>query len=304
VFKKSLIFISLAVSTTHGFSTQVNQPSLLPEPVKLGVYDIPRTFDTLRTVSFEETWCFWDKYNDTRKNHRGSTSLRAELNAMVAKGRTPVVTIEPWPVTSIGTADSLLPDIVAGKYDLLIKALAKDVNTVGAPCYIRWAPEMECGNEYPWARKLPSDYVAAYRHFVTHFRKIAPKSVMIWSPVGNDGLQPYYPGDDVVDYVGFSLYEVPAASTTWFGHPMSFDGWMQNKYPRLAQFSKPLIIAELGVADTPEKQNEWLLNAFGATVNYPLLQVLVYFNAQDLHSWEKWGAKGAPNWTIDPAIFR
>jgi len=42
----------------------------------------------------------------------------------VAKGRTPVVTIEPWPVTSIGTADSLLPDIVAGKYDLLIKALS------------------------------------------------------------------------------------------------------------------------------------------------------------------------------------
>jgi endoglucanase len=305
MFKKSLIVVSLVVSATHGFCTQVNQPSFLPEPVKLGVYDIPRTFDNINTVSYEETWCFWDKYNADRKNRRGSTSLSVQLKAMVAKGRTPLVTIEPWSVASIGTADSLLPDITAGKYDLLIKALAKDINSVGTPCYIRWAPEMEfTASEYPWAHQAPSDYIAAYRHFVARFRKTAPKSVMVWSPVGNDGLQAYYPGKDVVDYVGFSLYEVPAASTTWFGHPMSFDQWMQNKYPRLVQFNKPLILTEFGVADTPENQKKWLLDAFGATVNYPLLQVLVYFNAQDLHSWEKWGAKGAPNWTVDPAIFK
>ena len=304
MFRKSIIAVGLAISTSHGFCTPVKQPSLLPEPLKLGVYDIPRTFDTLHTVSFEETWCFWDKYNEALKNHHHSSRLLPQLKAMTARGRTPLITIEPWPVSSIGTAEHLLPDIIAGKYDVLIKALARDVNALGTPSYIRWGPEMEFVHEYPWACKPPADYVAAYRHFVTLFKKIAPKSVMIWSPVGNDGLQPYYPGDDVVDYVGFSLYEVPAASTSWFGHPMSFDEWMQNKYPRLSQFNKPLIIAELGVADDPQKQKEWLLSAFGATVNYPLLQALVYFNAQDLHSWEKWGAKGAPNWTIDPAIFK
>jgi beta-mannanase len=304
MFKKSIIGMSLVMSTTHGFCTQVNQPSFLPEPVKLGVYDIPRTFETIRTVSFEKTWVHWDMYNETRNNHRGSTPLLAQLKAMVAKGRTSLIAIEPWPVASIGTADSLLPDIAAGKYDLLIKAIARDVNALGAKSYIRWGPEMEFVHEYPWARKLPSDYVAAYRHFVTVFKEGAPKSVMIWSPVGNDGLQQYYPGADVVDYVGFSLFEVPAASTTWFGHPMSFDQWMQNKYPRLAQFNKPIIIAELGVADVPEKQKQWLLDAFGAIAKYLLLQGMVYFNAQDSHSWEKWGAKGAPNWTIDPAIFK
>ena len=303
MFKKNSIIVSLVVFATSGFCTQVTQPAFLPEPVKLGVYDIPRAFDNLNTVSYEQTWCFWDKYN-VRKSHRSPSSLLVQLKAMEAKGRTPIITIEPWQVASIGSADSLLQDITAGKYDSLIKAIAKDANSAGI-CYIRWAPEMEfAASEYPWAHRAPSDYIAAYRHFVTVFKKIAPKSVMIWSPVGNDGLEAYYPGKDVVDYVGFSLYEVPAASTTWFGHPMSFDQWMQNKYARLAQFNKPLIITEFGVADTPENQKKWLLEAFGATVNYPLLQIMVYFNAQDLHSWERWGAKGAPNWTIDPAIFK
>jgi len=271
------------------------QPPGLPLTVNAGVYDPIHTFDNIHTMTFEEVWCFWDKYN--------AGQLLPKLKVIKARGRTPIISIEPWPVSSIGNANTLLPDIISGKYDSLIWKLAKEINALGSPAIIRWGAEMEFVREYPWACKRASDYIAAFRHFADTFKETAPTSLMLWSPVGNIGCEQYYPGDDVVDYAAYSLYELPASSTIWFGHPMSFAQWMDDKYPRVAQFYKPIIIAELGVFDTPEKQKAWLQAGFAAAANYPLLKALVYFNAQDIHSWAKWGAKGAPNWAIDPNIF-
>jgi beta-mannanase len=78
---------------------------------------------------------------------------------------------------------------------------------------------------------------------------------------------------------------------------------MNQKYPRFVTFNKPIIITELGVWDTPVKQEAWMQAAFAAVPNYPLLKVLVYFNTQDLVSWKKWGGVGAPSWFINPSIF-
>jgi endoglucanase len=126
---------------------------------------------------------------------------------------------------------------------------------------------------------------------------------MVWCPVGNSGCERYYPGADVVDYTGYSLYELPAASTTWFGRGQSFAKWMNQKYPRFVGFNKPIIIAELGVCGTPAKQKVWMQEAFATVKNYTLVKVLVCFNAQDPVSWKQWGGAGAPNWAINPAIF-
>lgn len=110
-------------------------------------------------------------------------------------------------------------------------------NDMGAPVMVRFAHEMN-GSWYPWAQK-PGEYVRAFREVAGAVRA-APASVTVWSPndgggypfsggsyeaqpgtpefaeldTNSDGVlneaddmySPYYPGDDVVDWVGLSLY--------------------------------------------------------------------------------------------------
>jgi beta-mannanase len=280
----------------------VKHPSALPPTVDAGIFDTTHTFDKSHNFAFEQLWVYWDKYNEAGKHY----GLLSKLQTIAARGRTPIVAIEPWTVKSIGTDDTLLTDIAAGKYDSLITHLAKEVNSLGKPVYIRWGSEMEFNHDYPWQSKPAGDYIAAFRHFTQLFKQFAPTSVSIWAPVGNIGLEAYYPGDDVVDYVGFSLFEVPASSTLWFGHPMTLAQWLDDKYPRVSQFYKPLIIVEFGVWDTPANKIIWLQDGFKAMGdgNYPLLKIAAYFNTQDSFSWKKWNAAGKPDWTVSPALFK
>ena len=57
----------------------------------------------------------------------------------------------------------------------------------------------------------PADYVAAYRHIHAVFAQYGvTKAVWAWVPTGWKGnynkLAPYYPGNDVVDWIGWDPY--------------------------------------------------------------------------------------------------
>jgi hypothetical protein len=47
-------------------------------------------------------------------------------------------------------------------------------------------------------------------------------------------------------------------------------------------YQKPVMIAEMGVAATPERQAEWLSEAMSEICSFPLLRMVVYFDAPDL----------------------
>src|SRR5271166_133426 len=92
-----------AIMTVAAFSrTKYTPPavvhlSALPPTVQLGVYDNVHTFGKLQTITFEHIWVWWDRYT--------SGQLLPQLKAIVAKGRTPLVSIEPWTIKSIGSDD-------------------------------------------------------------------------------------------------------------------------------------------------------------------------------------------------------
>jgi cellulose synthase (UDP-forming) len=262
--------------------------------VDLGVFDFHHKFDKV-PLTYEQIWVFWNDPGD----------IKAQLRAVDKKDRIPVLSIDCYSIKAIGTDDSLLQDIVAGHYDAIIIKMAKDVSAFGDTTLIRWGPEMDLTNapSKPWSGKSPEAFIAAYRHFVILFREYAPASYQIWSPVGNWGCEKYYPGDDVVDFTGYSLYELPVASKLWFGHERSFSEWMNEKYPAFAEIGKPIIIAELGIFGRSERQSAWMKEAFASLWRYPLVQAILYYNSRDVVSWKKWGAKGAPSWFIDPAVF-
>jgi beta-mannanase len=74
----------------------------------------------------------------------------------------------------------------------------------------------------------------------------------------------------------------------------SFQILFSRKYATLAQFHKPIIIAECGVS-VSEDQTSWIAGMRQSVGAFPLLHTIVYFNAQDGYAWVN-GTK--PDWRL------
>jgi hypothetical protein len=142
-----------------------------------------------------------------------------------------------------------------------VAALVDDVQQTGAPVIVRFAHEMN-GSWYAWGQQ-PMEYIASFRRVADALRAGAPGSAMMWAPnegggypfvggsaaavpgteafalldtdgdgvltIADDPYAPYYPGDDVVDWVGMSLYHWGAQ------HP-----WGANVLPEPEKFALQL----------------------------------------------------------------
>src|SRR5437879_13844273 len=76
--------------------------------------------------------------------------------------------------------------------------------------YLRCGHEMEnVTGRYPWAVRNAELYKNAYRHFVTACRLYTHNISYIWSPVGDNGCERYWPGPAFVDFVGLSVFGFP-----------------------------------------------------------------------------------------------
>ncbi len=157
---------------------------------------------------------------------RGWLAPRAFCEAADQNGATPILTLEPMlnPGQFARDWTEKSPAFEAAK------TFAQGVGGWKKPIFIRWAHEMN-GSWYPWAewndknqnmQRDPgedtgftaADYRAAYRNVAALFRQYAPNAALVWCP--NSGLLggarrdvfgPFYPGDDVVDWVGLDVYE-------------------------------------------------------------------------------------------------
>ncbi len=145
-------------------------------------------------------------------------------DAATKVGATPILTLEPF------IPQSLLDWKPGSKAYEATKTFAEGAGKWGKPLFIRYAHEMN-GSWYPWAEWTDKNenmqrdageetgftaahYVQTYRNVASMFRKYAPNAALIWCP--NSGLlgggkrdvfRPFYPGDDVVDWVGIDIYE-------------------------------------------------------------------------------------------------
>ena len=111
-------------------------------------------------------------------------------------------------------------DIIDGKYDA---KLTKDFKYLGSrsyPVFFRFGGEMN-----DWGKGHGAEYIEAYKHMAAIARSNAPKVALVFSPNyythRGDDLENYYPGDDIVDWIGVSLYynKYPIEGET------NFNGW-------------------------------------------------------------------------------
>ncbi len=153
-----------------------------------------------------------------------------------------------------------LQKIIAGNFDVDLRAWASDAKSFGSPILIEWGTEPN-GNWFSWngkwnggEKKGPARYIAAYRHIVDLMRNEGADNLLwVWHVNWLDeperkwnAFENYFPGEHYCDWVGLSGYG-PTTPMTRDGTE-SFAFKMRKAYPRLTRIApgKPIIIAEFG----------------------------------------------------------
>ncbi len=189
------------------------------------------------------------------------------------------------------------------------------------PLLIDFAVEMN-GWWFPWggAHQKPADYKAAYQRIIQIFREQGVKHVTWFfhadiseipyadekgnSPFKSVVFNPalYYPGDDYIDWLGFSLYgqnDKTSGASQWKSFskiaqsPSLFSKGL-SQFEHLASISKkPIALLEFAVtdghmADKGTKKAHWLADAFNSIKTLkdasgkPRIKAISYWN----ESWE------------------
>ena len=193
-----------------------------------------------------------------------------------ANGRIPMIS---WGKESTAT-------ILSGADDAYIAARADGVKALGKPVFLRWFWEMD-GTKNLALSGSPEAYIAAWHHIHDIFSARGATNVAwVWCPNASSfksgTAQPYYPGDDAVDWIcadGYNFW--PDGSYREFADIFSsFYAWG-------SQHPKPLMIGEYGDMQAgPGQRAAWIDAAHAALEEqYPRILAAVYFHSNGFHDW-------------------
>jgi len=247
----------------------------------LGVLDSDNRFDNDQKLIYKHYFVAW---GDTYQN-----DLDIAVTSIKSLQKEAIVTIEPWPQNG-DTAEKMYNKIIAGDYDENIRTTCTTLASSSSKPIMRWGHEVDlAGNtRYLWATKDNELFKRGFAHVYTVCKKISPTVQIMWSPAGVDGAEKYFPGPEYVDLVGLSIFGYPAYEKKEFGKESTFDDVFSPRYNRMKQFSKPIVIAELGAAGNDEYKKAWMDQAvkrMAELKTYPLLKGFIYFNAADKNAW-------------------
>jgi hypothetical protein len=267
-----------------------------PDRILLGAYDsgIPATLEGVAQLEqLLDTSLpliqIYTAFGDKPEEQFPEQLAQAIWNA----GSIPLVTWEPW---LADFESNLHPDIPlrerrdehglaamsAGAYDFYIDAWAAQAKRFGHPMFVRFGHEMNDPYRYPWGpqHNTKEEYIAAWRHIVDRFRAAGATNVLwVWSPhVAYKYFELYYPGDAYVDWVatGALNFGPIAQWSQWW----TFAEIFGQKYPILARFRKPVMVAEFGSLAVGGDRAKWYRDALASLPKrYPGVRALLFFNA-------------------------
>ena len=269
-----------------------------PNRILFGAYDggIPQTLDGV--VQLEESLHtvfplihFYAAWGD-KPDQQFPLQL---AGAIWDLGSVPVITWEPWLDDFENAAHPDLPlrgkrdlhglaAVASGTYDFYIDEWAQAAARFDRPFYLRFAHEMNDPYRYPWGPQNNSkeEYIAAWRHVVDRFRAAgANKVIWVWAPhVAYEFWDLYYPGDQYTDWIGTGAlnYGPIAYWSKWW----RFDEIFGQKYPRMSEFNKPIMIAEFGSLAVGGDRVEWYKSALEEIEKQePLVKAILFFNKKD-----------------------
>ena len=280
-----------------------------PKTILLGAFDnqtqesfqsIVDLEDSLHTkFPLMQIYCAWGSKAD-------ENFPKLKVTSILELGSTPVITWEPWltDFDAVAFPDLRKPeerdkggmaDVAKGAYDIYIRKWAADAKAVGRPIFLRVGHEMNDPYRYPWGpqNNTAKDFIAAWRHIHAIFAQEGANNILwIWSPHPAYGyFDAFYPGNDVVDYVGLGTlnYGTVATWSKWW----SFTEIFGNHYAELAKFGKPIMLTEFGSLSVGGQRNAWFADALNKLPQtYPAVKALIFFHYSD----DKTTTQQALNW--------
>lgn len=238
----------------------------------------------------------------------GEQSFPTKSMEIIARhGSVPLLFWSPWDrpyVERRGPDRFSLKAILEGRWDAYIDRWADQARAYAKPILVDWGLEMN-GNWFPWSgcfygsgprgrhkaadlHEGPILYKKAFRHVVERVRARGADQLLfgfhvnsVSDPVAKwNQYAAYYPGSDVVDWLGLSVYGKQFNDgDKW----VSFREIMDRAYRELCRLDpdKPVILAEWGVGEFPKagSKPQWLREAFAALADqYPRIKAAVYWH--------------------------
>ncbi len=228
------------------------------------------------------------------------------LQLAMQKGLIPVVTWEPWQrdfknPTAVQSG-FLLSRIAAGDHDEYIRSWAEAAHEVGVPFILRYAHEQSTEPFtrpwYPWQGE-PEHFKSSFRHIVDIFREEGATNVQfLWSAMWlNQWGDLYYPGDDIVDWVGTTILNHGTGSTADWARWRTFDEMFAGQYEAALKWNKPIMITEVACAEQGGDKAQWLTDFLTSLEpKYPLVKSILLFEAESDREWPviNWSVASSP----------
>lgn len=277
--------LATVFSASSGFAAP---PGALP----FGVYDPNGAFADDPDVSIEHLFLPWQDVL--------LQSLYDADEYATKRNRSILATIEPWTWTrdERNSPDTLIAGIQSGEYDGNMSTICSIFNDFKSPVTVRWAHEMEdLSGQFIWAGWEPETYIAAYRRMIEVCRAVAPDIDFMWSPLGLEEFEKYFPGKDYVDVVGLSVFGLQPWEKDVIGHQRTFREILTPRYERAVTFGLPIVVAELGFVGDPDYVARWIDDVRQDVEGLSELVAVIYFNQTEVYPWPD--GYGLPDWRFD-----
>jgi len=224
-------------------------------------------------------------------NRQSLESFPYDLMADIfAKNAVPMITWEPWTAGLATPEDD--PEIAEGKksfkhiadghFDDYIIEFIQILKSYDQPIFLRYAHEFD-NPQYPWSavgNNTPEEFIAAWKHIHALIKaEGAHKIIMVWNPWKAHNMAAYYPGDEYVDWVGFTVLNYDALNSA--GSVVPFREIYEPFRDELFSFTrKPVMLAEFGSLNIEGRQEEWLKDAVTTIdAEFDEISAIVMFNS-------------------------
>ena len=221
------------------------------------------------------------------------------IDCVAEQGATTIVSLELWEWHG-KRKGSYLPAINRGEYDTFFREWAEAAKADGRRVLLRFGFEFN-GDWFTWSKDAEA-FVTAWRRAHDIFDHVGAGNVeWAWAPnvvscpdVPDNDMHRYYPGDDVVDWIGVDGYNFGEHHDQWHKW-QSFDdvfGQVLTDFAKRYR-DKRVMITEFGCAPGTGGQREtWIRRAFAELQRYPQVAAVIWFNLDKRR-------EGEPDWRID-----
>ena len=188
-------------------------------------------------------------------------------------------------------------DVLAGKYDAALEAFGKTVSSYPSLKFLvrvdyEVSPGMHCA---PSDQQTCPAYTKTFRYLKEFWKSAGISNLALVFHPTRGWAQQMYPGADVTDWIGFSVFNhdlclaTPEGTNGGCKPGAHLDQNLAADLAWAAQQGKPILLAEATVQSpsdaTPASFNEYLSRLFEIVGQYPQVRGLTYINMKWSGAW-------------------